>query len=176
MNQIRAKIVQYAEQQFCILEEMLNTALNNFGFIPSAELLEYSCDFIYDSINRCPIPEKRNYVIQFLSLMERFNIDVQIDGCSENCRGFYNYCLNERKAYKYEHSFRYRIKNLLVRFKVQTKHLIARFIPPSRRIFYEHSARIIDYINAQQHSINMLQQQVVDLQAKIDRMNSKNDT
>ena len=174
MNRILAKNIQYAEQQITILEEMLSTALNALGFTPSTELLEYSCDFIYGSINNCPMPDKRNYIVQFLSLLEKYNLNDYIEDSSENCQGFYNYCVNERKIYKYERSFIGKAKRLLIRFKVETKHLIARFIPPSRRIFYEHSARIIDYINGQQHSINMLQQQVSELQRQVNHMNLKN--
>ena len=173
MNRIFAKNVQYAAQQLAILEEMLNTGLNVLGFTPSAKLLEYSCDFIYGSINNCPMPDKRNYIVQFLSLLEKYSLNAYIEDSSENCQGFYNFCIDERKAYNYEHSFRGRTKRLLIKIKVETKHLIARFIPPSRRIFYEHSARIIDYINVQQHSINMLQQQVREMQAKLDLMNNK---
>ncbi len=161
MNQITRDGAQFAAQQLNILEQMLIIALEK-GFVPSTELLEYSCDFVYSSINNCPANKKVTYIIRLLDIFKKFGLNKYVEESSDNCRGFYNYCLSAKQMYK-------RQNNLKGKFK----HLMARIIFPSRKIFYEHSARLLSHIEALQHSVNFLQQQVNDLQSKIDRRNDE---
>ena len=81
-------------------------------------------------------------------------------------RGFYNYCKDvsdkykKNMRYKYWYAFRRRFSKYTVNFR----HFVAYFIPPSRRIFYEHSARLMDAIKIQQQQIDMLKQQIEQMQ------------
>lgn len=156
MNNARNNAAEFPAQQLKILEESLSVAVSN-GFPPSAELLEYSCDFVWGAISACPQPQKSAYIEAFMKLMENYGLSQYETAASGNCRSFFGYCKEVLESQRKERSI-----------KVQLRHFIAKLIPPSRKIFYEHSSRIIDCINSQQQSISLLQQQLSELQMKLD--------
>ncbi len=159
MNCVMVDRVKYAEEQLKICDSIISVAYKN-GFFASTELLEYICDFVYSSIDNCPQFNKQYYIVCLLKILRKYGLEKFVEKSSGNCKGFYKYCIEEEKKYKYEHSL-----------KIRIRHFIAKIIPPSRKIFYEHSARIMDCISLQQQSIRLLQQQLEELQ---DRLNKDN--
>ena len=151
INEINKDFVTYTEIQLKILKRLLFIALHN-GFNPSKDLLEYGCDFIYYCISSCPEPKRTEYIMEFVNIIRKNGLDVFANEASENCRGFWEYCVNvkynNQKIYTFKKSF---------------KHFVARIIWPSRRVFYENMRQLHRRIRTQQETINYLQQQVGEL-------------
>lgn len=95
-TQVSEDYMRFGEQQLSILEQLLITAVNELHFTPSTELLQYSCSFIYETVNNYPQPGRIDYINRLLSLFDKFKLNEHIDGCDEHCKLFYNNCINER--------------------------------------------------------------------------------
>lgn len=152
MNEIQKDYIAFGKTQLQILNQLLYVASAN-AISVSAKLFEYCCDFIYDSINKCPFPQKEENIREFVKIMKKYKLNTCAAEGSPNSQGFWAYCEDMNQQYKNEHSF-----------TVQLKHCIARIVPPSRRVFYQHSARITDYIAVQQQTINAMQNQLNQMQ------------
>ena len=154
MNDITQYTSKYALQQLKILEKML-ADLNAEKINAFPELLEYACDFVYGSIDKCQYEQKLIHMKHLLAILKKYKLDKFVNECSDNCQGFYQYC-KEAVSSKRKHYFR-------AKFKRQ----IAKLIWPSRRLFNDNSARLINEINKLQRSINLLQQQIVEINSKL---------
>lgn len=152
MNQISKDYTVFTKEQLRILRQLLVVSKSN-SIKPSGNLFQYCCDFIYGCINNCPQPQKTEYIISFVNIMKEFGLDAVASQSAANSQGFWNYCLDVVQQYKKEHSF-----------GTKFKHFVAKIIPPSRSVFYFHSAQLMNHINMQQRSIDLLQQQVNELQ------------
>lgn len=148
--------IEYANQQMRVLEQLLVVGKQN-NVMPSKELMEYCCDFIYTAVSNCPEPEKYTVVKKFVQIIKKNNLDKFMEAVSDNCEGFYLYCLNEQKNAYLPGKLRRNIKAFLLKF-----------IPPSRRAFYDYSIEILNRLDMQQQHISYLQQQI---QAITDIMN-----
>lgn len=152
MNQISKDYNVFTREQMRILKQLLTVSKAN-GIKPSGNLFQYSCDFIFGCIDNCPQPQKTEYIIEFVNVMKSFGLDAVSTEAAANSQGFWNYCLEVVKQYKKEHSF-----------GTKFKHFISRIIPPSRNTFLYQSTQLMNQINMQQRSIDLLQQQINELQ------------
>ena len=152
MNTIVKDNAEYAKIQLSILKRLLDVAKDN-GYLPCVELLEYSCNFIYGSISGCPEPQRTLCIREFVSLIKKNGFDVYSDFASENCRGFWEYCVKVCRDYKEMHTV---IKAF--------RHLVAKVIPPSRKVFYDNIKLLNDNLQRQQYTLNYMQQQLNELQ------------
>lgn len=152
MNQINKDHAEYTKQQMRILVKMLEIYKAN-GIVPSAELLEYCCDFIYSSISQCPEPQRSGYIRDFVMLIKENGLDVHVNTASDNCRGFWSYCKGEYDSYRRARSIGTKFRNL-----------VKKLFPPSRQAFYDYSTQMVNCINAQQSTINELRGQLYKIQ------------
>lgn len=155
MNEIQKDYVVFAKEQLRILRQLLLVSSAN-GINASAKLFEYCCDFIFDSINNCPFPEKEEYVCEFVKIVRKFKLDLHTTEASENSQGFWGYCVDMSQRINRERSF-----------KVRARHFVAKIVGPSRKVFYQHSARLTEQINMQQNTIICLQNQLNQMQEMI---------
>ena len=165
MDQSSKNHLKYAYDQLDILKQIIATG-SSCNVESSKEYLEFICDFMFMAIDQCPLPQKEHIISTFVDIIHKNKLEIFLDEASDNCRGFYNYCKNvsdrykRNKRYKYWYAFRRRFAKYTVKFR----HFVAYFIPPSRRIFYEHSARLMDAMKIQQQQIDMLRQQIEQMQ------------
>lgn len=154
MNEINKDYVSYTKIQLNILKKLLSIATNN-GFVPSKSLLEYSCDFIYGCITSCPEPQRTHYITDFVNIVQKYGLDVYAWEASENCRGFWEYCVNIKKINRKSYNFKKSIRSFG-----------AKIIWPSRRVFYDNIKQLHERIQMEQDTVNFLQQQLSDLQGR----------
>ena len=162
MNQITRNWAKYADVQYEILRELISISFSH-GIEPSIELLEYCCDFIYSSISNCPVAHVRKSTKRFVKLIRESGLEKFVPEASDNCRGFWKYCLSESKG-KIKHK-----ESLWKRFR----HLVARVIFPSRKMFYDQSRFITDTLNHQTRLIEQLVRENAEMKDKINKMSKK---
>lgn len=162
MNQITRNWAKYADVQCDILSMLLKISFSN-GIKPSLELLEYSCDFIYNSIKNCPVRHLRKSTKRFVKLIRSSGLERFVPEASENCRGFWKYCLDEVRG-------KIRHKEKLWK---RIRHFGARILPPSRRMFHDNARCIMDVLNNQSRMIEQLMRDNGAMNDKVNKMMKK---
>ena len=157
MNEINKEYATYTKIQLEILKRLLTIAETN-GFNPSKTLLEYSCDFIYGCISSCPEPQRTAHIVEFVDLIRKFGLDSFAEDASENCRGFWEYCINVKRFNKKS-----------VDINKAFRRFVSRIIWPSRRAFFDNIGQLNERIQAQQDMVHYLQQQLSDLQNRFSK-------
>lgn len=155
MNTVVKMPVEFTNQQLRILDKLLQVGKEN-NIVPTKELFEFCCDFIFPAIDSCSGPDRVKAIKSFVKILKASHIDSYYDQASENSKGFYLYCVREEKNNRL-------IKVMWFKFKrgmwPKFKRWMYRFVPPSRKTFYEHSDSIHRRLDGQQQSIGFLQQQ-----------------
>ena len=125
MNQINKDYVKYTKEQLRALDAIITVSVKAFG-ASSVELLEYSCDFIYSCISNCPEPQRTGYIGDFVKLIKKKHLNKYSNKASDNCKGFWLYCVNRIKEVK-------SLKNRILTIK----RIASKFVPPSRKLFHD---------------------------------------
>lgn len=152
INEITKDKVAYTKIQLKILKKLLDVSCKN-GFAPSKDLLEYCCDFIYNCISTCPEPRRTTFIYEFVDIVKQYDLDGFANEASDNCRGFWLYCINLKKINKQKKSF-----------KKSFRRFVAKLIWPSRRVFYDNVRQLHERMQTQQDTVNFLIQQITELQ------------
>lgn len=155
MNQISKNNEEFAKCQIRILEEMLVLASDN-NMSASPELLEYVTDFVYSSIDNCPMPTKQKCILDFIKIIKQYNLDKQIDNVKDSCKGFWIYCCEEEKRYIHNNKLTAKFKNIVIYF-------VRKLLPPSRQAFYDYSIQNLEHILR-------LEQQIANLEVQNQRV------
>lgn len=152
MNQINRDYVEYTSEQLKALEVIIATDIGEFG-AGSLELFEYACDFIYSCISNCPEPQRTKYIGNFVKLIKKYRLNHFAESASENCKGFWLYCVNRIKETR---SLKHRI--------VPLKRFASKFIPPSRRLFNDRIGKLEGMLDESTRNTQMLISRIEDLQ------------
>lgn len=152
MNQINKDYIKYTKEQLRALKAIITVSIKTFG-VPSVELLEYSCDFIYSCISNCPEPQRTRYIGDFVKLIKRKRLSKYADKASDNCKGFWLYCVNRIKE----------IRSLKTRL-MPLKRAISRFVPPSRTQFNDRMSNLENMLNESRRNSEVLTDRINYLQ------------
>lgn len=160
MNGMYRQPEKYANEQLRILRQLLTVAKED-GIKPSAELLQYSCDFIFSAVDNCPMPAKLEIMRSLIALLKEFELYDCVDEATSNCRGFIEYCNNELENSHTSYSLSSKFKTSMLKI-----------VPPSRYVYYDNTTKLINQIAAQQRSLDALQRQVAELKTMIKNMSN----
>lgn len=152
MNQINRDYIKYTEEQLRALKEIIHVSIKNFHFT-SLELFEYACDFIYSCISNCPEPERTDYIHKFVAVIKHNKLDKYAKRASENCKGFWFYCVNLVKEV-----------NAAKRKRLPIKSVISKLVPPSRRLFNDRIQGLENLLNEQRNKTEELSIKLNNLQ------------
>lgn len=151
MDQIKRDYVTYTKEQLRALRAIINVCLHTFK--PTVELFEYACDFIYSCISNCQEPQRTGYICDFVKLIKKKRLNKFVDEASENCRGFWLYCVNCVRRIK-------EFKSI----KRKLKYFVLKIVPPSRKIFNDHIDRLEGLLAESHNSSEEIMRQLNELQ------------
>ena len=93
MNSLFSDKGNFAIQQQIILEKIVDI-LRRLDIKSSKEFIEFACDFVFASIDNAPEPARTESILKLVDTLSNFGYEAFVDELSDNCRGFWEYCLS----------------------------------------------------------------------------------